>query len=101
MKILTLEFLSFNTLLLLWIHKNLWSGSCTIHISAIKNTLSTGVVVLITSTGEGEVKKKPSKRECVQAKAMCSPYGEEYLTWKRKIIEQAEAATNTKKRRTK
>ena len=50
----------------------------------------------------GEVKKKP-RRECIQDKAMCSPNGEEYLAWKRKIIEQAEAATSghkPKKQRT-
>lgn len=50
-----------------------------------------------------EVKKKP-KRECLHDKAMCSPHGEEYLSWKRKMIEQAEAATNghkSKKQKTK
>ena len=49
----------------------------------------------------GEVKKP--RRECIQDKAMCSPYGEEYLSWKRKIIEQAEAAISghkPKKQRT-
>ena len=56
-------------------------------------------VICIVSEG---IKKK-SKRECLQDKAMCSPFGEEYLAWKRNIIELAEAATNghkSKKQRT-
>ena len=64
--------------------------------------MSTALAVYVIFIGEGEVKKKPRK-ECLEDKAMCSPYGEEYLTWKRKIIEQAEAATNghkPKKQRT-
>ena len=44
----------------------------------------------------GEIKMKP-KRQCLQDKAMCSPIAEEYLSWKRKIIEQAEAAINGRK----
>lgn len=44
--------------------------------------------------GEGKVIRQQSKQECLEDKAMCSPFGEEYLTWKKKIIEQAEAATN-------
>ena len=42
---------------------------------------------------------KKLKRERLQDKAVCSPYDEEYLSWKKRIIEQAEAAININHRR--
>lgn len=44
--------------------------------------------------GGSKKKPKPQQESLRHDKAMCSPCGEEYLVWKRKIIEQAEAAIN-------
>jgi len=44
---------------------------------------------------------KTLKRERLQDKAMCSPFDEEYLSWKKRIIEQAEAAINGHHRQSK
>jgi len=42
---------------------------------------------------------KRLKRERLQDKAMCSPFDKEYLSWKRRIIEQAEATINSHHRK--
>ena len=56
------------------------------------------IVLELVSCVDG-VPGKKMRRERLQDKAMCSPCDEEYLSWKKRIIEQAETALNNSHRR--
>ncbi|XP_065914459.1 origin recognition complex subunit 6-like isoform X2 [Dysidea avara] len=51
--------------------------------------------IMEETTQTDGVPVKKLKRERLQDKAMCSPYDEEYLSWKKRIITQAEVAINS------